>query len=200
MPQAPLPPPASNNTIQLVAQLLISGMKFPADINGAAGQAAGRALAYPVWEALPFVPSQLLAPADAQHHQKEDAGCIGFYALLQWGEVSLPPLLQCARGLARGAAEKARPEQAAMVQVLLWKTRKRRKWPSFSAPAPCLLSDNALSVLEEHTQPLVHAACRQLRLEQSTVPGGTALHEGSPSCTCVRSPGGTGTFGLGSAS
>jgi len=91
LPRAPLPPPASNNTIQLVAQLLISGMKFPADINGAAGQAAGRALAYPVWEALPFVPSQLLAPADAQHHQKEDAGCIGFYALLQWGEVSLPP-------------------------------------------------------------------------------------------------------------
>lgn len=147
MPRAPLPPPASNNTIQLVAQLLISGMKFPADINGAAGQAAGRALAYPVWEALPFVPSQLLAPADAQHHQKEDAGCIGFYALLQWGEVSLPPpLLHGARGLARGAAEKASPEQAAMVQVLLRKTRKRRKWPSFSAPAPCLLSDNALSV------------------------------------------------------
>lgn len=47
------------------------------------------------------------------------------------------------------------------------------KRPSFLAPTPCLLSDNAPSVLEG-----AHTACRQLRLEQSTVPGGTALHEG----------------------
>lgn len=60
-----------------------------------------------------------------------------------------------------------------MAQVLLWKTRERMKRPSFLAPTPCLLSDNAPSVLEG-----AHTACRQLRLEQSTVPGGTALHEG----------------------
>lgn len=60
-----------------------------------------------------------------------------------------------------------------MAQVLLWKTRERMKKPSFLAPTPCLLSDNAPSVLEG-----AHTACRQLRLEQSTVPGGIALHEG----------------------
>lgn len=56
LPSAPAPPLAPN---KLVAQPLISGMKFPAD---AAGAASGRAPAYPGPAALPFVPSWLSVP------------------------------------------------------------------------------------------------------------------------------------------
>lgn len=67
LPSALASAPAPND---LVAQPLISGMKFPADT---AGGAAGRAPTYPSPAALPFVPSWLSVPAAVRRCQSRDA-------------------------------------------------------------------------------------------------------------------------------